>query len=165
MKKEKIREVLNLEGIIFQDAHDACPLPEKVLRGKTQQRDFVDWRFVQMVVMYCDVTLNWSTTKVGEYFNRDYSTVLNAIKCVTGNPRIYENQLEEVRLYSRIRIAREQEKGQHPIIEILNELYRCTNLRDLNRLKKYASQILSPEMVKFINEKLTKDETPTPSGF
>lgn len=165
MKKEKIREVLKLENIIFQDAHDACPLPEKKMRGRTRQQEFSDWRFVQMVVMYCDVTLNWSTIKVGEYFNRDHSTVLNAIKCVTGNPRIYENQLEEVRLYARIRIAREQEKGQHPIIEIIKDYSRCTNMRDFNRLKKYASQILSPDMIKFINEKLTKDETPTPSGF
>lgn len=79
-KKQEIIESTFLHNVTLEDFINCSPYTFPELRGKSRKTDLKDWRQVGMLVAYVDTNANRSQEEASGLFNKNYSTLIHAIK-------------------------------------------------------------------------------------
>lgn len=89
-----------------------------VARIQSRRRN-PEFAIPRMVAMYlCREILGQSTTAVGRHFDRDHTTVLHAVKCVSGNPELKHRAMH---IAERVRPRLETDAETDALIESITD--------------------------------------------
>src|SRR5680860_1513655 len=139
MNRHELIKEIGLEGVRIVDFSNSCPHDYMELKSESTNWDLSKWRYLGILISYCDTNDICTVVKAAFRFDRDHSTATRAITKIANQPERYTDKLELIKEARNNRIKNVPKKDKNAIQVSIERLYECNTMKKLDKLKTFAT--------------------------